>query len=212
MLISLISTTTVLFISWKVFKKDQKNIEKIKTKMNWKNILIITSIAACFYIIIEFSLTVMNIAKYFPSYEGMTLLFKNSNIILLILYAVVIGPIVEELIFRGIVFNRLKEYNIKIWMAVIIQAVIFGIEHLNILQSIYAILVGILTAFIYQKEKTILAPIIIHMSYNLISVIIIQFANYEIPLPVFSVIFGLSVVSIIFLFSNYLKQKPLENV
>jgi len=85
----------------------------------------------------------------------------------ILLCAGVIAPIIEELIFRGLVFNRIK-YNYNAVAAIIISAVVFGIYHGNLTQGVYATLLGICLAYVYNKTENLLVPICIHISANVI--------------------------------------------
>lgn len=88
-----------------------------------------------------------------------------SNIVGILL-SVTFIPIFEELFFRGIIFGYLrKNYNLTI--SIVVQALVFSILHMNLIQSVYTFILGIFLALIYVETKTILAPIIVHMTYNL---------------------------------------------
>ena len=85
----------------------------------------------------------------------------------ILLCAGVIAPIIEELIFRGLVFNRIK-YNYNAVAAIIISAIVFGIYHGNLTQGVYATLLGLCLAYVYNKTENLLVPICIHISANVI--------------------------------------------
>lgn len=77
----------------------------------------------------------------------------------------IITPICEEIIFRGIIFNRLKRYT-NIPNSIIISALIFGIYHGNLPQLIYAFIMGIIIATIYNKTNNLLSPVLFHITAN----------------------------------------------
>jgi len=176
-IIALLNVVICLFISWKIWEKDNKCTNKIKIKMNAKEILKIISICILIDIVITVILNVSDVERRFPSYQKVMFFLTNSNIFISIICTGILAPILEEIIFRGIIFNRLKEYNIGLQISIIIQAVLFGIIHFNIVQSTYAILIGILFAVIYEKKKTIVAPIIAHMTFNLFTIAFAFFTN-----------------------------------
>lgn len=101
----------------------------------------------------------------------------NSNgVIFIVLSAVIVGPIVEELIFRKSIFGLIKNQNI----ALIVSSLIFGAIHLTAEASIAEALIngicyfamGIIFGYIYIKnEKNIIAPIAVHILVNLVSVV-----------------------------------------
>lgn len=136
-----------------------KKIDKPNSKP--KNILSLIIIGISFALL--FNLLLFSLNKLF----NFTNLFDDSgvNIIVSLICAGIIGPILEELIFRGIVYNRLKEItNIK--KSKIITGLMFGIFHGNIIQFIYAFLFNIVLTKSYDKDNNILNPIIIHVSAN----------------------------------------------
>lgn len=89
----------------------------------------------------------------------------SNPLIVTIICAGILIPIVEEIIFRGLIFNRIK-YQYNFVAGLLISSLLFGIYHGNIVQGIYATLLGIFLGFAYHKTKSILIPIFIHMSGN----------------------------------------------
>ncbi len=78
----------------------------------------------------------------------------------------VLAPIVEELLFRGLVFRRLAEL-IGSLGGMIGSAFLFGLFHGNLIQGSYAFLVGILLAWVYSRYGTVIAPILVHIWMNI---------------------------------------------
>ena len=97
-------------------------------------------------------------------------LIENSPIWLLIIVAVIIGPIVEELIFRKLLIDKLGMYGDRI--AIIVSAIAFGIFHGNLYQLFYAVLLGLLLSYVYAKTSNVLYPIAIHMTVNFLGSIV----------------------------------------
>lgn len=94
---------------------------------------------------------------------------KQTPIFLLI--PVLIAPILEELIFRKIIFGTLYK-RMNFVFAAFLSALIFGIihqepEHILIYSSM-----GFVFAFLYVQTKRIIVPIIVHMALNTASVIV----------------------------------------
>ena len=79
-------------------------------------------------------------------------------------------PIVEELIFRGLIYRRLREYT-SLGTGAVLSALIFGIYHGNLVQGVYAFLLGLLFVYVYERYHTMTAPILFHMAANLLSVL-----------------------------------------
>ncbi len=82
----------------------------------------------------------------------------------LIVYGI-IGPIVEEIIFRGVIYNRMKANN-KAITAVIVSALVFAVYHLNPVQGIYAFIMGCMIAGLYEVFGHFLVPVCVHVGCN----------------------------------------------
>lgn len=90
---------------------------------------------------------------------------------LIILFVVAIGaPLVEELLFRGVLFEELRK-EISLKGTIFLTALVFGIYHFNILQSSNAFFLGLVLAYVYYKTRSIKASIIIHATNNMIAMI-----------------------------------------
>lgn len=92
--------------------------------------------------------------------------FSGQPVGLMILVVGIIGPICEELMFRGIVFHRLKDW-VKPQAAIAISALLFGIYHGNVVQFFYATCMGVMLAIIYDKTGTLWISIVAHIAANL---------------------------------------------
>ncbi len=69
---------------------------------------------------------------------------------LIILYSVIIAPVIEEIIFRGLVFGYARKV-FPVWLAILFQAALFGIYHWNLVQGIYAFVLGIFLGYLCLK-------------------------------------------------------------
>ena len=93
---------------------------------------------------------------------------------LVVVLTVVLAPINEECIMRGIIFRYLKN-NIPVIASVLISAVYFGIFHLNLIQGVYAAVLGIFMAYLAHKYKSIIASMVFHAVFNGLNFIIALF-------------------------------------
>lgn len=108
---------------------------------------------------------------FFGTYDNVSEMIYSGGIAVQIISTAVAAPIVEEFLFRGLIYNRLRE-RMKFVPAALVSSLVFGALHGNAVQFLYAFIIGLLLAFVYEKFKTILAPVIFHAGANLISVII----------------------------------------
>ena len=88
---------------------------------------------------------------------------SGDDSFMLVIYATFVGPFVEELLIRGGVVYRLKNYG-KIF-SILISAMAFGLFHMNLIQGVFAFFVGILFAYI-ALEYSFLWAVFFHILNN----------------------------------------------
>ena len=112
------------------------------------------------------------ITAIFPSWlEDYMNLIESAGLtgdipLLMMIYSVLLAPISEELIFRGVTLNIAKK-AFPFWFANIIQAFFFGVFHLNPLQSCYTFILGLILGYICEKGGSIYHVIFFHFLFNL---------------------------------------------
>ena len=84
-----------------------------------------------------------------------------------LLATVILAPISEELLFRGLTLRFLRSAGVKFAAANVIQALFFGILHMNLVQGIYAFAVGLVLGYVAGKCRTVFLPILLHLCFNI---------------------------------------------
>lgn len=143
----------------------------------WILLLILLGAAASHGLNLLVSL--FNINGIFGSYEAVQAEIFAPGAVWVIVRAVILAPIAEELVFRGLTFRRMREYT-GFWPAALVSAALFGLYHMNLGQGIYAFIFGILLAAVYDRFQNLLAPVLIHFAANALSVIL-QYTNAQYP-------------------------------
>lgn len=153
-----LASVAVFLLMIKLEKKKVKEYLKFKTL---KSRIIISLIALEIGIfLIDLSLTPL-LSNNLPSNNS-----ESEMTITFIIYITLIAPICEEILFRGIVFNKLKS-SLNLILAVFIQALIFGLAHGGLsVQSVHAGLTGIIYGMTFLLADSILAPILLHFLNN----------------------------------------------
>ncbi|WP_235802042.1 CPBP family intramembrane glutamic endopeptidase [Ureibacillus massiliensis] len=105
-----------------------------------------------------------------------TLLRVTEIAPIMILSTVLLGPFLEELIFRRVVFGSLVQTQ-NFWIAGIISSIVFGAIHLDFTHIILYTISGFIFAFLYYKTKRLLTSIIAHTMLN--GFVVITQLNYE---------------------------------
>ncbi len=85
--------------------------------------------------------------------------------IYLIVYSVLLAPVAEELIFRGLIF-RYARYAFPFWVANVYQALLFGVIHGNYIQGIYAFVMGLVFGFVAHRGRGIKYSAPVHVVFN----------------------------------------------
>lgn len=135
-------------------------------------------ISVPFTIVTNFLIALTGLAGQSEAYQEVSqLLYKPSFPIQLLCVGIII-PIVEELIFRGLIFQRLREYH-ELFGSMLISAIIFGVFHGNIVQGIYGILAGILLAYVYELYGTVKASVTVHVAMNMTACVLNWFAVHS---------------------------------
>lgn len=154
-------------------------------------ILILTNIIYIIYIIKKYRIKVnkYNLIDNYPKIylfisiplflNSLILLINNQkiptiNIYIALFGSVIIGPILEELIFRYLIYNNLNKFNNKN-TSIILSSLIFALVHNGFINIVYAFIIGTILTIIYSKNKNIKEVIILHMVANLMSLLIKEY-------------------------------------
>lgn len=127
-------------------------------------------IGGCFAVAWNNLLGMVKLAEHSASYQQVEQTFYTGRLPLEILALCIVIPFVEELLYRGIVYGRIKDsFGVK--AAVIGSAVIFGAVHMNLVQFVYAAVFGLLLAWFVERSGNIAGAVAAHMAANLTSVL-----------------------------------------
>lgn len=174
LLISSIVTIFTLILIYKIKKRDYK-IELKFVKTNNINILLAIILGVSCWLFNSGVLSLVEEAGIFSSQfeymsEILTPLSQGSLIVSIITVGIV-APIAEEILFRGVIYNTLNR-KISVKWTIIIQAIFFGIFHGNLIQGLYATLLGLIFGYVTYKTKSLWPAITMHIVNNLVATII----------------------------------------
>lgn len=124
------------------------------------------------------------IAVYIMELIGLPLISENTASIiemvemsmLIILAPAIIGPILEEIVFRKVLFGAFVE-RFGFWIPALFSSFIFAIVHVDFTHILVYIFMGLVFCFLYYKTKSIITSIIAHMLMN--SIVIIMQLNID---------------------------------
>lgn len=95
---------------------------------------------------------------------------SESNLLGTIAVSAILAPIIEEILFRGIVFKSLKKVT-PVCTAIIVSSALFGIYHMNIVSAVYATSMGVIAAIVYERKNNLIFPIFVHIGNNFLAAI-----------------------------------------
>ena len=90
-----------------------------------------------------------------------------DNVLITVVYGILLGPVLEELALRGLTFGYLEKSNIKPFLMILISGILFGAMHLNLVQGIYASVLGFFLGYLRYKYRSISITIVTHILFNL---------------------------------------------
>lgn len=164
---------TIIFGIWYYFsvKKPRPTVLGAFKKLTWKNVLIsvLCGFCLCFFangtVCIESVLTPGIVEAYMEMAEAAGL---GTNAFV-IFASIVLAPIGEEFVCRGLTQRFAKKAFGKFWIANIIQALVFGFIHMNWVQGIYAFVIGLVLGWLVERYDSIILAMILHCAVNLSS-------------------------------------------
>lgn len=119
----------------------------------------------------------------------------------LFLYGI-ISPLAEEVVFRGIIYNRMKKH-MPVMVSIMLSALLFGIYHGNTVQAFYGFCMGMLIAYTYESFSGFFYAFLFHAAANIAVYTITGNSHlYEMLIrPYVSIILaGIATVLLVFIF------------
>ena len=89
------------------------------------------------------------------------------------LAVIVFAPLVEEMVFRGLILRYISKTGWPFWIVNLIQAALFGFYHLNLIQGIYAFILGSFLGFIARHYRALKASVFAHAVFNLCGTVLV---------------------------------------
>ena len=98
-------------------------------------------------------------------------MMSTLEVYLFVLTTFLVGPISEELFFRGFVYQGLKT-RLPVTLALVIQALLFSLIHIdrNVPAKLWLVVLGLFLGWVYQKRQNLVMPICLHMAINVVVV------------------------------------------
>lgn len=195
--IMVISAAILLPILSIMFFKDCKRRKACsmqnKKEVSWLKYAAVIGVGIVISIALNNIIMLADVASISASYQETADRFYAADLLVQILGVGILVPISEELIYRGLFYDRLKDmWSVK--RAAGFTCLVFGLFHGNIVQAVYAIAFSALFIYVYERFGTLKAPILVHIAANLTSLAATYFGMYQ---WIFQNVFRVGVVTVV---------------
>lgn len=118
-------------------------------------------------------LTLTELYRFSPTFQRVSEMQFDTPVWLGIISYGILAPLGEEIVFRGVVYGQLRKV-LKVPFAVVLSGLAFGLFHGNLVQAVYATVIGCLLALVYEWYGTIAAPMLFHSVANLFVYVMLE--------------------------------------
>lgn len=181
MLLQTISTAVALPVLYSFYRKDQlfmtvfyqrtsSELAELQRKSKILNGVLTFACGALAGLTLNNIIGATGLTELSQGYQNVTAHFYGGGLVFEILGAGILIPLVEELLYRGIVYGRLSDW-LGIPGAALVSALIFGALHMNLVQFIYAFFMGLMMVYFLEKTHNLYGAALGHMGANLLTVL-----------------------------------------
>ena len=128
--------------------------------------------------------------------------------------SVIFGPIFEEILYRGLMYNKLKEIS-NAFIGVLIPSILFAFLHIPKygfgINMFFLFLAGILLSYCYEKTNNIYVPIFVH-SINNFFIFLFNYVYFYFLIVIYFIIFIIGIMIAIQEIKKYLKVRKTFNL
>lgn len=209
------SIITIPMIGW-IYRKDQGRYEKEQESW-WKYkaasgygmwfVMLLGAVTAC--VAMNDIVMLMNMQKISRVYQSMEQTIYSAPRWLQMVGAGMLAPIAEELVYRGMIYRRMRE-SLTAMQAGVFVSILFGVGHGNLPQGLYAMVLGFLLAGIYEKFRNIAAPVLFHIVVNITSLLLSWYGGFEWILGTEGKAVGITVLATLITVIIYVKIKNIR--
>lgn len=160
-----------IFIFYVIKLKSKKNSFSFSFKnFTLPNLFVAFGMMAGMILVSEFLVSLIPISGSFfgPIYESFSKQMENisSSTVSMIITTVIFAPILEEILFRGIILKGMLNQGTNPTKAIVISALVFGAIHGYPWQAVGATLLGLVLGWVYCKTNSLVIPILLHAFNN----------------------------------------------
>lgn len=216
-IVSVVLTVPAYYLFYRNRKQELLTFMRIRS-IGLVSIPVLVIFGLSLNFVIEFLLALVRqidiLAPVFDNYNNISDLIFGGDFVMTLIAVGVIGPVFEEILFRGLVFGELRKIS-KVRLAIVIQALLFGVYHMNLVQGTYALIIGLLLGYIYYRSNSIIAPMIVHITINSSSVLLTELVKSGPPdnlaVPIYAACFILFAATGTFILTSRSFKRSMDN-
>lgn len=165
---TLVAGVITLFVFWLIFiiRKKKFFAEVGIRAIPVEGILPIAIMAACFNLITSVVISIIPWPQAWMDSYATNSSMIDENSIFAWITAILMAPVLEEIVFRGLMYTRLKK-GFPVVVAALLTSVAFGIAHGTIIWFIYTFIFSLVLIWVFERFQSLTACIVLHMAYNI---------------------------------------------
>lgn len=158
---------TILILGLVYRLRGKKMHEEIR--LNKTSPVLLVKVAVCAVAMQFFTVILISMIPFpesmFDSLENSSGLLMGGSLAMQIINIAILTPIVEEIIFRGFIYTRLRK-ALSVLPSVLISGMIFGVVHGSIIGFLYASALGFFMAMLMERFDSIIPCMVCHIFFN----------------------------------------------
>lgn len=171
--VTILIAVCTLPILYRMYRKDRLEADdwwKEKQKFSGKSIFLVFLLSVCVCIAMNDFILLSGLSGKSEAYTETAQVIYSSPILVQLLGVGILVPVMEEMVYRGLLYRRLREY-LPFSACMLGTAILFGVYHGNSVQFVYAAVLGMFLAYLFEKFRSVKVPILFHVSANLTSLL-----------------------------------------
>lgn len=165
----------MLPVFWFLYRRE-RNACKKKIFFSFRDFFLVVLGSVCLSRGINYFLALTFLPHLFPGYKEVSEEIYQCSFLSQIVATMISAPLLEEVLMRGLIYERLKKSVGKYSTAMVISALIFGLFHRNVVQGLYAFVMGLFFVQVYEACDSLTLAVIAHIVANGASVLAGQFS------------------------------------
>lgn len=167
---ALITIPIMLFLYYRDLKKRKIYQMPQNKKAPMSKYVLVVLFAGALSMVVNSLILIGNLGNYSTGYQEVSESLYSASMGVMLVCSGFLVPVAEELVFRGLVYRRMRE-DTPVLPAMIGTALVFGAFHGNMVQMLYGVIMGMALAYLCEKYGSVLAPILGHITANVISIL-----------------------------------------